>query len=370
MVYLFALLAFATSVWAGVSLLGILYPFRPFSTRRRALFSFLGSFAFFIGAGILIGVSPDPTVEPTTNLADLQSDATGTLEQAPKESSLTASPDQSPIEVSESTNGLSATCDDTRIQNDVVGVKSEYELRVGPSKDSDRIKNEKASASLGELHYHQVDTSTTVKIVCTHEGWSKVSIIAPEWLNFVTGWVPNSALRTIAYTEDGARVYVESDFNWDDDTSKHKKQIVAVVNKIARQHENCPDPGSVFKSVERSEPGAPVFFVMCGTGMDVFNVWFRPEDAENGKVFDAVRPISESDAADACEVAAKTATAHPSTVDFSRFLNLSYVTYINGRARLTSTFTAKNSFNLELEFKISCLFEGNEMVENSIDEVR
>ena len=80
------------------------------------------------------------------------------------------------------------------------------------------------------------------------------------------------------------RILVSDDFTWDSDTSPFKDRIVAVVNKIKREgYYNCPKPdaSSVMQSPSHSKPNDPVFFVMCGDGWDVFNIWFKP----NGQIY-------------------------------------------------------------------------------------
>lgn len=251
----------------------------------------------------------------------------------------------------------------------VVAVTGDYEARTAPSQDGDRIRNEKASSIVGETRYHRIDPSTTVKQVCIEGDWSEVQIVTPEWLAFVRGWVPNSVLRDIERTAEGTRVYVEEDFFWDKDASKHKKQIVAVTNKIAREHMGCStlDTASVALSPSRSKPKDPVFFVTCTPSSGApFNVWFRPSDAD--KTFAAVRPIPQGDAVLACEQAVKAAATHPSTVDFSRFLDVAYSAREDGRVALDSSFTAKNSFNLELKYRVRCLFDGMTLIESTVSE--
>ncbi|MER8646698.1 hypothetical protein [Mesorhizobium sp. M1252] len=158
-----------------------------------------------------------------------------------------------------------------------------FEPRTTPSKSGDRIKNQKASTILGSVHYHEIDSSTTVKQLCAHGDWSEVQIVTPEWLTFVKGWVPNEVLRGIERTGSGIRVYVESDFIWDDDTSKFKLQIIAAANRIAQNQAGCAnlDTGTVSLSPSRSKPGDPVFFITCSRSGTPFNVWFRPSDVGN-----------------------------------------------------------------------------------------
>ena len=59
-----------------------------------------------------------------------------------------------------------------------------------------------------------------------------------------------------------------------------------------------------------------------------------------------------------------------STVEFSRFLDIATSEHPNGRTQVQSSFTAKNSFGLELKFNISCLLDENGFIEGNISEAR
>lgn len=250
----------------------------------------------------------------------------------------------------------------------IVAVSGNYELRKEPKETADKIVNQKATEALRKTHYHRIDNSTSVKIMGCSAEWTQVQIAEPEWLTDVGGWVPYKILRRIETSSDGARVYVESDVYWDNHTSNYKNQIVAMINKISRENAGCKkiDPGTVAKSDSRSKPNEPVFFVTCGEGSNVFNVWFKPTDITT--TMTATAPIQQGEAVRACEQAAKEKATHPSTVDFSRILDVAYSARPDGRVSLTSSFTAKNSFNLELKFIIRCLFDGNTLIETSVTE--
>jgi hypothetical protein len=360
-----ALLGMAALIWSGVSALGLLYPFKPFRTRKRALQSFGGAFALSLALAFYLGATagPNPRTVPQT--------ATQSAAQSATQSAAPLAPNPESSNPEPSIESASTACTEgTPAPGDVVAVTGDHDLHVKPDAGSDKIKNEKASKALGKLHFHQIDASTTVRRLCATGDWTEVQIVTPEWLTFVKGWVPNAALRGIDRSADGARIFVEADFYWDDDTARFKKDIIAVVNKIARENANCPDPdpGSVAKSTTKSKAGAPVFFVTCGAGADVFNLWFGPGDAAADKTFTAAQPLSQSAAVTACEAVARAAATHPSTVDFSRFVDLAYFAHKSGNVRVSSTFTAKNALNLELEYDITCFFEGNRMVDHTITE--
>ena len=96
------------------------------------------------------------------------------------------------------------------------------------------------------------------------------------------------------------------------------------------------------------------------------------EQAEETRVpvDDSKRPISQIAALDSCERVAKAAANNPSTVRMSRIMSASFRTWPTGTARLQTTFTARNAFNLELTFVINCFFDGNRLVDYSISERR
>lgn len=166
-----------------------------------------------------------------------------------------------------------------------------------------------------------------------------------------------------------AKTYAESDFLWYSDTENFKPQIVAIVNKISREHAGCSDidTASIGLSGSKSAPGDPVYYVTCNASPP-FNVWFRLSDAD--KEFQPTQAISQSDAVMACETDAKSKAYNPTTVDFSRILDVSFSSRQDGRSELSSSFTVKNAMNLELKFNIRCLFEGGNLIESHVTEAR
>ena len=370
------LIALAVLIWAAYSLFCVLLPLRPFPTRRSAAKSLGLMILAFMGVGVIAQSTEEKAVAVAGSAYEVPQLALEGTESGTVNETLVPSPQpvesDSAIKTELNASGdIPQPCGEGGLAlRDVVAVTGEQELFSSPKLDAPRIKNEKASKALGRAHYHQIDYSTTVRRLCAQSEWTEVQIVTPDWLTSVRGWVPNSVLREIERSEDGTRKFVEADFFWDDDTSQFKPQIVAVVNRIARENRNCStiDPSSVAKSPSRSKPNDPVFFVTCGTGTDVFNVWFKPADAEGGELFLAKTPLDRNAAADACEMAAKQAATHPSTVSFSRVWDLAYIPHPSGRARVVSSFTAKNALNLELKFRIDCLFDGSTLIETNIAE--
>ena len=244
-------------------------------------------------------------------------------------------------------------------------------VRKGPGTNFSKIVNQKATSILKTTQYITIDNSVTVYEECSQGTWSKIRVTDPDWLSQShRGWVASKFLRGKKIDSSGAEVFSEADFSFDKKTRPYKNIIIAGVNKIHRENSRCKniDPSSAYISGSKGTKSNHVFFVTCGKGYKVFNVFFSKSDVEKDKQFRAKKHISKSRATDLCENYAKSNATHPSTVDFSRIMDLSVYETPNGRTRVTSTFTAKNSFNLEIKHKISCLLNSGGLIEANIHE--
>jgi len=110
----------------------------------------------------------------------------------------------------------------------------------------------------------------------------------------------------------------------------------------------------------------PVYFVNCGDGPVSVNVYFDAKRADDPTPFRAPGHIDKMKAIDLCEAYAKANANHPSTVDLSRVLDLAVSEHPNGRTQIFSSFKAKNSFNVELKFRIKCLLDESGLIEANI----
>src|SRR3546814_8872876 len=56
--------------------------------------------------------------------------------------------------------------------------------------------------------------------------------------------------------------------------------LTAAVNRVAREVHQCQtlDPGSLSRSGERGTDAEPVFFVTCGSGAAMRNMWFKLDE--------------------------------------------------------------------------------------------
>lgn len=77
----------------------------------------------------------------------------------------------------------------------------------------------------------------------------------------------------------------------------------------------------------------------------------------------------EAGAIIACKEMVMRNANHPSTVDFSLY-NASARQWGDGRTEVNATFTAKNSFNLEVNHTVRCLFQNWKLIDFDVKESR
>lgn len=250
---------------------------------------------------------------------------------------------------------------------------SDVVLRAGPGTKSEKLINQKATQILKTTQYLTIDNTVTVLEECSQAGWSRVRVTEPDWLRAShVGWVPSTALRGQKKDSSGQVVFTEADFIWDKKITPYKKIIVAGVNKVHKENSRCKtiDPGSAYISSSKGTPSDPVFFVTCGTGANAFNAFFSKSEVGRGATLAAAKHIERNRAIDLCEAYAKANSTHPSTISFSRVMDLAVTEHPNGRTTVMSSFTAKNSFDLKLKYSIRCLCDANGLIEGNINEAQ
>lgn len=130
-----------------------------------------------------------------------------------------------------------------------------------------------------------------------------------------------------------------------------------------------PESPSFYDSLPRDQKQAlivmPLFLLLVlWIG---YKVLFNPANASE-KAYEKKVSKQRHEAALACRDYAVALARHPSTVDFSMVLGLAAKQADNGRWRVQSTFTAKNSFGVELKHKIYCLVERGVVIDGNVSE--
>lgn len=157
------------------------------------------------------------------------------------------------------------------------------DIRSGPSVEFSKIINQKASRILKSTHYISIDSSVTVLEECSQGKWSKIRVTNPDYLSQShRGWVPSNVLRGKKVDSSGTEIFTAEDFIFDNKTRPYKSILVAGVNRIHRENAGCKDidPSSAYISGSRGSKSDPVFFVTCGKGAKVFNVFFSKSEVK------------------------------------------------------------------------------------------
>jgi hypothetical protein len=314
----------------GICLLGMAVPFRPFGSRRRA-----AQWLLLVSGALLatnVGVAA---------VAPQAADQGQTSERVTSDSAT------APAVPSD--DGAHATVEDDAIADG-----------TGSAEPSSGLVT--MLAALTPRAGRQTDTEPRAASLPSVD--SEPAVLSPA-LDALAAAV-RDALGPATISGSGPELrFPETAFTWTDATRPHRAEIVEIVNRIARQHQRCPDPDP--KSVTRSAQGTagdPVFLVSCGRGHEAFRLRFRPGDAARGRVFAAVRALDAPAAISACVAVARARGAPP--VQVSETPALTYVNERSGLSRIQTSFAT--GAGAERSFDIDCLFEGPDLIEATIIE--
>ena len=239
---------------------------------------------------------------------------------------------------------------------------SEVNVRQGPGVKYNQVINQKSSAILHKKDYVHVDNTTIVYEECSVNGWSKVRVTAPDYLSQShRGWIMSKFLREKKINASGFEEFTADDFIWTKGILPYKDIIVAGVNKVHKENSSCKDidPSSAYISGSKGTKANPVFFVTCGVGVGIHNVFFSKSDVEMDKKMRAVQPIGKSGALRICHDAIMRKANFPSTVDFHTLTGTSVYEAANGNTDVRILFDAKNALGNELPYKARCLILPN-----------
>lgn len=243
-----------------------------------------------------------------------------------------------------------------------VAVDAETKLLAEPHADAKAIPWRVGAKTMPAT----LDASVAVRELCTSQGWSQVRVLGPQEMRELRGWVPASALRRVPVSGSGRRIYQASDFDWPDGSLPFKSAAVLLMNRIMDQRQDC-DALDTRSLVMKGRGARAVFLIPCDTTDGLVSFDFTATDAINGRSFARVEPIGKLDAIEACKGAALSRATHPSSVSFPTF-DYDYRDGSNGKAELRTKFSARNSFNLEVGFDLTCSFVGSKLEKVSISE--
>jgi len=257
-----------------------------------------------------------------------------------------------------------SNCDGISAEPTDIAVRESVTLRERADRRSEQV-----SIPFGvnrDVRPVSIEPTMPVRELCRAGTWSYVSILQlPSDIGNAKGWVPTASLRQVTTDKNGRRIYGPADFEWVNGSARYQKAILTVVNRVMVQNPKCDAFNSQSIMMNKDRAG-PLIKVAC-FGETEQTVDFRPDDATNGRSFAPVDPIDEKTAREACWAAAKERATHPSTVDISTFGG-QFQPYEDGTASYRTTFSARNSFNLQLNYTIRCSFKGGEFTAVDIQE--
>lgn len=303
-----------------------------------------------VGLAKLHGGSGDPPVEPTPSAAF----KTGGTKSATVQPALGCGP-------SHTQTGRDYDIGDETVLRTTPDAASAPILKPGLANDPNAAVNA------------TITGDAPLRERCRSNGWSYVSVTAPEYIRWMQGWVPTSVLKSVPVRPDGRRIYRLADIEWQAGSEPYRSAIVKIANKIMADDRRCEviDAQSLLVEVG----SRPKFTLACVGAAGTFPVAFSAADATNGRSFAAGPaqadandgpPISKSDAFALCYDAITAQLRQPRSVDF----HTTETTFsTNGsRARFTIGFTAKNGFGNEMDKMAECVFSGARLTSAAVIE--
>jgi len=197
--------------------------------------------------------------------------------------------------------------------------------------------------------------------------WSVIAAIL-VFISAITAQPPHHINNK---TRGSSPTYVEADFYWDEHTTPYKDIIIKGANKVLHDNNRCEDidPGTVDVSQRQGTKDDPQFFVYCKTrNGEYFTAYWSKSDIEKGTSLSAAKNPNHDLANQVCKEQAIASVRHPSSVNYKMW-EANFKDWPNGRTRVETTFTAKNSFGVTIKHTISCLYQEDRLIDLVIKEI-
>ncbi|MCP1757902.1 hypothetical protein [Bradyrhizobium elkanii] len=240
------------------------------------------------------------------------------------------------------------------ISGKAIAGKRSVPVLNGPSESSGSMINQTASAAFNRQIPETLSPSADLELLCESNGYVQVIVTGfmgqPPTPPALQGWVKKESVST-ELTEDQKRGLFW-DFASADLTPEDRSFLRVGALKILNDDKRCLriDGGS-----KGSSSGGKQYYVTCGgSGGELFNVFFDKADAIVQTPLKHPEPFDETSSRRLCEAAIKESASHPSTVNIHSFMGYATKTFGNGNRFVWQTFSAKNSYGLELTYQALC----------------
>ncbi|TRO14344.1 hypothetical protein EQ836_07670 [Ectopseudomonas mendocina] len=251
------------------------------------------------------------------------------------------------------------------------------ELRTAEAEGAPKFVNEKATRIMGKTHYHKIDPSERVFHHCEKGAASYVTMIEPEWLKGVSGWVNTAGLRVMS---DPSNPYEGKISNWvledypdisliegsdpSDPTYKRFSAKVREINQLkvaaakrAIDTGKCEHVSSVLFLRNESTLSNLRFMVDCE---DNKRIELTSSDIASSSMLrtNEEKALTKSEAMTKCKILIVERLVNKSSVNFSELLGSSYYRApITGNVRLTLDFEAANKLGQSISHRAECIFD-------------
>jgi len=247
--------------------------------------------------------------------------------------------------------------------------REETPFYVAPDKNSDKVINSRASEVLGRTEYRTLWPEMVLQGLCETPQWLQAKIVEADGqpVDWETGWVELSLVKANASSEYNSgliwNVDGETDFS-----AEERKLIKEGALKVLRDEPNCLKITTGYWSESRKGQ----VYVTCTPKNDAepFNVWFSLDDVKSGRNLAAPTAFDEARSRQLCVDAIRSRVNHPSILDIHTITGYGTRVANNGNREVIQSFSAKNSFGLELEYRARCLVTPSGKLEIAVTEER
>ncbi len=248
-------------------------------------------------------------------------------------------------------------------------------LRVGPSKESQQVINEKGSKVTGTRMYHSIDSSARVLAHCEKGDVTYVTFIEPEWLKGIGGWVETGLLREKTnlsnpyeglISEHALKEYADYEIAGDSSHPRSGRflgrdreinaQKIAIAKRVIDSG-RCEYVSYVYFLSLESDLDNPKYMVDCEKNK---RIALTSNDLLSGAVIrtNEERAISRGAALDRCKELVRSQVIRKSTARYREILGSSYyVTPASGNVRQVLDFDAKNGLGQTVRHRAVCIFD-------------
>lgn len=249
------------------------------------------------------------------------------------------------------------------------------ELRVAASPGAPKVVNEKATKIMGKTHYHKIDASERIFYHCRLGSASYVTMVEPEWLKGVSGWVDTDDLVVKKNSGDPYEGKISewvledysdsslidgsepSDPTYKRFSAKTKEinDLKVAAAKKAIDTDKCDHVSSVLFLRRESTLSNFKFMIDCEEGKRI-EVYSSDLSSSAPLKTNDEKAVTRSEAITQCKILIVERLVNKSSVRFSEIFGSSYYKApTTGNVRLNLDFEASNKLGQSIKHQAVCI---------------